>query len=98
MKKFRRAWKQTSKKLRFLLYVLINVALITAIYTFVSAPAFTTEILYRRYEKANLVAHIWADFPAGKGHMGSPGARKPGDGLPSRGGRVYFVPNSIPPN
>lgn len=55
MKKLRRAWKQSSKKLRFLLYILVIVTLITAIYTFVSAPSFTSEILYRRYEKANLV-------------------------------------------
>lgn len=55
MKKLRRAWKQSSKKLRFLLYVLIIVTLIISIYTFVSAPAFTSEILYRRYEKASLI-------------------------------------------
>lgn len=55
MKKLRRAWKQSSKKLRFLIYILVIVMLIIAIYTFVSAPSFTSEILYRRYEKANLV-------------------------------------------
>ena len=55
MKKLRRAWKQSSKKLRFALYVLIIATLITAIYIFISAPAFTSQILYRRYEKANLI-------------------------------------------
>lgn len=55
MKKFRRAWKQSSKKLRFLLYILIITLLILSIYVFISSPAFTSEILFRRYEKANLV-------------------------------------------
>lgn len=55
MRKIRRAWKQSSKKLRFILYILIIVLLITSIYVFVSAPAFTSQILYRRYEKANLI-------------------------------------------
>lgn len=37
------------------MYMLINALLVTAIYVFISAPAFTTQVLYRRYEKANLI-------------------------------------------
>lgn len=55
MKKLRRIWNTLPKLPRFLLNLLVIAILIFAMYTFLSAPPFTTEIQYRRVEKANLI-------------------------------------------
>ena len=55
MKKARRFWNSLPKLPRFLLNLLVITGLIFAIYTFISAPPFTSEIQYRRVEKANMI-------------------------------------------
>lgn len=55
MKKLRRYWKSVPKPYRLTLNILIIGVLVFLLYTFISAPPFTTEIKFRRIEKANML-------------------------------------------
>lgn len=55
MKRLKRFWQRLPKPLRALVYLLAIAAVCLALYTFVGAPAFSTEQEFRRAEKANMV-------------------------------------------
>ena len=55
MKKIRRIWNEIPKPYRFCMNLTVILLLLFALYTFISAPPFTTEVQYRRVEKAHFV-------------------------------------------